>query len=116
MARLVEVKSNYCGDTRPGQQLEAAQQQNADLCIPVSAKAVTLHTILLGVGETCHMAVPLISKATGAGPPSVSFSLIKEWRVSSAHVPFSEVHYYIRFPPTRSPQGVPLRGHCLAGS
>jgi len=48
---LIEIK--YCEDTRPGQQLVAAQQQHADLCRLISAKAVTLHTILLGVGGTC---------------------------------------------------------------
>eukprot|EP00983_Pelagomonas_calceolata_P037345 1136295-Pelagomonas_calceolata.AAC.4 len=40
--------------TRPGQQLEAAQRQHADLCKDISGKAVTLHTILLGVGGTCY--------------------------------------------------------------
>eukprot|EP00983_Pelagomonas_calceolata_P007665 248777-Pelagomonas_calceolata.AAC.1 len=38
---------------RPGQQLEAAQRQHADLCKLISAKVVTLHTILLGVSGTC---------------------------------------------------------------
>eukprot|EP00983_Pelagomonas_calceolata_P131039 1161738-Pelagomonas_calceolata.AAC.6 len=40
----------------PGQQLEAAQRQHAELCKNISGKAVTLHTImmiLLGVGGTC---------------------------------------------------------------
>eukprot|EP00983_Pelagomonas_calceolata_P004980 163068-Pelagomonas_calceolata.AAC.1 len=40
--------------TRPGQQLEAAQWQHADLCKNVSGKAVTLHTILLGVSGICR--------------------------------------------------------------
>eukprot|EP00983_Pelagomonas_calceolata_P085358 1156533-Pelagomonas_calceolata.AAC.3 len=44
----------YCEDTRPGQQLEASQRQHADHCKLISAKAVTLHTILLGVGGTCY--------------------------------------------------------------
>eukprot|EP00983_Pelagomonas_calceolata_P037000 1136147-Pelagomonas_calceolata.AAC.3 len=48
---LFEIK--YCEDTRPGQQLEAAQRQHADLSKNISGKAVTLHTILLGVGGTC---------------------------------------------------------------
>eukprot|EP00983_Pelagomonas_calceolata_P048928 1141278-Pelagomonas_calceolata.AAC.4 len=46
-----EIK--YCEDTRPGQQLEAAQQQHADLCKNTCGTAVMLHTILLGVGGTC---------------------------------------------------------------
>eukprot|EP00983_Pelagomonas_calceolata_P009324 301445-Pelagomonas_calceolata.AAC.1 len=44
----------YCEDTRPGQQLEAAQRHHADLCKTISGKSVTLHTILLGVGGTCY--------------------------------------------------------------
>eukprot|EP00983_Pelagomonas_calceolata_P084953 1156460-Pelagomonas_calceolata.AAC.2 len=44
----------YCEDTRPGQQLEAAQRQHANLCKQlIQAKAVTFHTIILGVGGTC---------------------------------------------------------------
>eukprot|EP00983_Pelagomonas_calceolata_P123098 1160971-Pelagomonas_calceolata.AAC.1 len=39
---------------RPGQQLEAAQRQHADLCKLINATVVTLHTILLGVGGTCY--------------------------------------------------------------
>eukprot|EP00983_Pelagomonas_calceolata_P107208 1159319-Pelagomonas_calceolata.AAC.9 len=39
---------------RHGQKLEAAPRQHADLCKLISAKAVTLHTILLGVGGTCY--------------------------------------------------------------
>eukprot|EP00983_Pelagomonas_calceolata_P081530 1155609-Pelagomonas_calceolata.AAC.3 len=38
---------------RPGQQSQAAHRQDADLCKLSCAKAVTLHTILLGVGGTC---------------------------------------------------------------
>eukprot|EP00983_Pelagomonas_calceolata_P019794 624749-Pelagomonas_calceolata.AAC.2 len=41
-------------DTRPGQQLELAQRQHADLCKDISGKAVTLYTVLLGVGGTCY--------------------------------------------------------------
>eukprot|EP00983_Pelagomonas_calceolata_P120154 1160678-Pelagomonas_calceolata.AAC.1 len=44
----------YCEGTRPGQQLEVAQRQHANLCNPINAKAVTLHTLLLGVGGTCY--------------------------------------------------------------
>eukprot|EP00983_Pelagomonas_calceolata_P012464 399568-Pelagomonas_calceolata.AAC.2 len=50
---------NYCADTRLGQQLETAQRQHADLCKNTSGKAVTLHTILLGVGRTCYTEHPL---------------------------------------------------------
>eukprot|EP00983_Pelagomonas_calceolata_P043340 1138861-Pelagomonas_calceolata.AAC.1 len=53
---LIEIK--YCEDTWPGQQLEVAQWQHADLCKLINAKCVTLHTILLGVGGTCHRAHP----------------------------------------------------------
>eukprot|EP00983_Pelagomonas_calceolata_P051260 1142334-Pelagomonas_calceolata.AAC.1 len=49
---LIEIK--YCEDTRPGRQLEAAQQQHADLCKNINGKVVMLHTILLGVGGTCY--------------------------------------------------------------
>eukprot|EP00983_Pelagomonas_calceolata_P124969 1161166-Pelagomonas_calceolata.AAC.2 len=49
------LSGEYCKDTRPGQQLEAAQRQHADLCKLISAKAVTLHTILLGVSGTCYI-------------------------------------------------------------
>eukprot|EP00983_Pelagomonas_calceolata_P074729 1152670-Pelagomonas_calceolata.AAC.1 len=47
-------------DMRPGQQLEAAQRQHADLrglriCKLISAKVATLHTILLGVTGTCYI-------------------------------------------------------------
>eukprot|EP00983_Pelagomonas_calceolata_P034724 1087783-Pelagomonas_calceolata.AAC.1 len=41
-------------DTRPGRQLERAQQHHADICKNINGKAVTLHTILLGVGGTCY--------------------------------------------------------------
>eukprot|EP00983_Pelagomonas_calceolata_P091789 1157589-Pelagomonas_calceolata.AAC.1 len=46
--------ARYCEDTRPGQQLETAQRQHADPCKNISEKAVTSHTILLGVGGTGH--------------------------------------------------------------
>eukprot|EP00983_Pelagomonas_calceolata_P125797 1161238-Pelagomonas_calceolata.AAC.3 len=49
---LIEIK--YCKDTRPGHQSEVAQRQHSDLCKLTSAKVVTLHTILLGVGGTCY--------------------------------------------------------------
>eukprot|EP00983_Pelagomonas_calceolata_P044797 1139457-Pelagomonas_calceolata.AAC.5 len=35
-AHLIEIK--YCEDTRPQHQLDAAKQQHADLCTPISAK------------------------------------------------------------------------------
>eukprot|EP00983_Pelagomonas_calceolata_P037567 1136394-Pelagomonas_calceolata.AAC.12 len=44
----------YCEDTRPGQRSEVAQRQHANLCNLTNAKAVTLHTIVLGVGGTCY--------------------------------------------------------------
>eukprot|EP00983_Pelagomonas_calceolata_P043006 1138731-Pelagomonas_calceolata.AAC.5 len=49
---LTEIK--YCEDTRPGQQLEAAQRQHADFCKLISAKAATVYIILLGVGGICY--------------------------------------------------------------
>eukprot|EP00983_Pelagomonas_calceolata_P062413 1147305-Pelagomonas_calceolata.AAC.2 len=49
--QLIDIK--YCENTRPGQQLEAAQRQHADLCKSISGKAVKSHTLLLGVGVTC---------------------------------------------------------------
>eukprot|EP00983_Pelagomonas_calceolata_P053724 1143405-Pelagomonas_calceolata.AAC.1 len=48
--QMIEIK--YCEDTRPGQQLEAAQWQHADFLKNVSGKAVTLLDTLLGVGGT----------------------------------------------------------------
>eukprot|EP00983_Pelagomonas_calceolata_P020296 640642-Pelagomonas_calceolata.AAC.1 len=48
------IQNKNCGDTRPGQQLEAAQGQHTDLCTNVSGDAVMLNTILLGVGENCY--------------------------------------------------------------
>eukprot|EP00983_Pelagomonas_calceolata_P051026 1142228-Pelagomonas_calceolata.AAC.1 len=50
---LVEIK--YCEDTGPQHQLDAAKQQHADLCKYISAKAVTIHPIILGVRGTCHI-------------------------------------------------------------
>eukprot|EP00983_Pelagomonas_calceolata_P050885 1142180-Pelagomonas_calceolata.AAC.2 len=49
---LIEFKC--CEDTRSGQRLDAAQRQRADLCKNISGKAVSLHTIPLGVGGTCY--------------------------------------------------------------
>eukprot|EP00983_Pelagomonas_calceolata_P023711 746521-Pelagomonas_calceolata.AAC.1 len=43
---LIEIK--YCEETRPRHQLDTAKQQHADLCKLISAKAVTIHPILLG--------------------------------------------------------------------
>eukprot|EP00983_Pelagomonas_calceolata_P070591 1150847-Pelagomonas_calceolata.AAC.1 len=53
---LIEIK--YYEDVRPGQQLEAAQRQHADLCKLINAKVVTLHTTILGVGGTCYTEHP----------------------------------------------------------
>eukprot|EP00983_Pelagomonas_calceolata_P004937 161893-Pelagomonas_calceolata.AAC.1 len=47
------IKTKYYEDARPGQHVEAAPRQYADLCKNRCGKAVTLHTILLGIGETC---------------------------------------------------------------
>eukprot|EP00983_Pelagomonas_calceolata_P003519 114473-Pelagomonas_calceolata.AAC.1 len=55
---LFEIK--YCEATTPGQQLEAAKRQHADLGKLISAKTVTLHTILLGVCGTCYIKHTLI--------------------------------------------------------
>ena len=49
---LIEIK--YCEDTRPEHQLAAAQQQHAQLCNLIDAKAVTIQSILLGVCGTCY--------------------------------------------------------------
>eukprot|EP00983_Pelagomonas_calceolata_P061822 1146993-Pelagomonas_calceolata.AAC.5 len=46
--------TQYCEDTRPQHQLNAAKQQHADLCKLISAKAATIHPILLGVGGTIY--------------------------------------------------------------
>jgi hypothetical protein len=45
---LIEIKS--CEDTRPHNQLSAAQEQHKGLCSILQRASVTLHTILLGVG------------------------------------------------------------------
>eukprot|EP00983_Pelagomonas_calceolata_P117588 1160429-Pelagomonas_calceolata.AAC.3 len=55
---LIEIK--HCEGTRPGQRLEAAQRQHADLCKLISAKAATLHTILIGVSGICYIKHTLI--------------------------------------------------------
>ncbi len=49
---LVEVK--YCGDTRPGHQLEASRKQHEVLCKRLKAKKFILHTIPLGVGGSIY--------------------------------------------------------------
>eukprot|EP00983_Pelagomonas_calceolata_P117012 1160375-Pelagomonas_calceolata.AAC.3 len=51
---LTEMK--YCEDTRPGAQLEAAQQQHSELCKQLQGAEITLYTILLGVGGTIYTA------------------------------------------------------------
>eukprot|EP00983_Pelagomonas_calceolata_P133904 1162011-Pelagomonas_calceolata.AAC.4 len=48
------IEFRYCEDTRPGQELETAQRQHAEICRNINGKAVTLHTILLGVGGSCY--------------------------------------------------------------
>jgi hypothetical protein len=50
---LIEIK--FCEDTRPEHQLNAAKQQHADLCKLISAKVVTIHPILLGVGGSIYI-------------------------------------------------------------
>eukprot|EP00983_Pelagomonas_calceolata_P108147 1159422-Pelagomonas_calceolata.AAC.4 len=62
---MIEIK--YCEDTRPGQQLEAAQRHHADLCKLISAKVVTLHTILLGHVQRLQL-VGLSHASSCAGP------------------------------------------------
>eukprot|EP00967_Tisochrysis_lutea_P106194 scaffold162571_cov16-Tisochrysis_lutea.AAC.1 len=42
------IRIEDCEDTRPGQQVKAAERQHADLYKNSSGKAVTLNTILLG--------------------------------------------------------------------
>eukprot|EP00983_Pelagomonas_calceolata_P069355 1150339-Pelagomonas_calceolata.AAC.2 len=49
---LIEIK--YCEDLRPGQQLESAQPQRADLC-QLGAETVNLSTIFLGVSGTYYI-------------------------------------------------------------
>eukprot|EP00983_Pelagomonas_calceolata_P070335 1150751-Pelagomonas_calceolata.AAC.3 len=53
-ARHLTEEQHNCPHTRSGRQLEVAQRQHAYLCKNTSGKAVTLHTILLGVGGTCY--------------------------------------------------------------
>eukprot|EP00983_Pelagomonas_calceolata_P080392 1155124-Pelagomonas_calceolata.AAC.10 len=50
----MQTASKFQGTHRPGQQFEVAQRQHAILCNLIIAEAVTLQTILLGVGGTCH--------------------------------------------------------------
>ena len=49
---LIEIK--YCEDTRPQNQLSAAQKQHKGLWSILQEVSVTLHTILLGVGGTIY--------------------------------------------------------------
>ena len=49
---LIEIK--YCEDTRPQNQLRAAQEQHKGLCSILHGASVTLHTILLELGGTIH--------------------------------------------------------------
>ena len=42
----------YCENTRPQNQLSAAQEQHKGLCSILQGAPVTLHPILLGVGGT----------------------------------------------------------------
>jgi len=46
--------SMYCEDTRPQNQLFAAQEQHKGLCSTLQGASVTLHNILLGVGGTIN--------------------------------------------------------------
>jgi len=48
--QLTEIK--YCENTRPQNQLSAAQEQQECLCTIFQGAFVTVHTILLGVGGT----------------------------------------------------------------
>ena len=50
---LVEIK--YCEDTRPGNQLAAAQEQHRVLNEQLEGGQITLHTILLGVGGSIYI-------------------------------------------------------------
>eukprot|EP00983_Pelagomonas_calceolata_P083262 1156126-Pelagomonas_calceolata.AAC.3 len=52
--RVHLIEAEYCEDSRPGQQVETAQRQHADLCNDISGQAVTSHTIFLGVGGTSY--------------------------------------------------------------
>eukprot|EP00983_Pelagomonas_calceolata_P059669 1146038-Pelagomonas_calceolata.AAC.1 len=60
-----QIGHTYAGEhaksrqyTRPGQELEAAQRQHTDLSKLISAKVVTLHTILLGVAGPAILIIP----------------------------------------------------------
>eukprot|EP00983_Pelagomonas_calceolata_P014479 461157-Pelagomonas_calceolata.AAC.1 len=48
------LKIKYFEDRKLGKQSEAAQRQHADLFKLINVKAVTLRTILLGMGGTCN--------------------------------------------------------------
>jgi hypothetical protein len=48
------IKIKYCEDTRPQNQLSAAQEQHRGLLTILKTASVTLHTILLGVGGMCN--------------------------------------------------------------
>ena len=54
---LVEIK--YCEDTRPGNQLAAAQEQHRVLNEQLEGGQITLHTILLGVGGSIYIPLTL---------------------------------------------------------
>jgi len=49
---LIEIK--YCEDTRPQNQVSAAQEQHKGLCSILQKASVTLHIILLGVSGTIN--------------------------------------------------------------
>ena len=49
---LIEIK--YCEDTRPQNQLSAAQELHKGLCSILHGASITLHTIHLGVGGTVY--------------------------------------------------------------
>eukprot|EP00983_Pelagomonas_calceolata_P054561 1143740-Pelagomonas_calceolata.AAC.2 len=51
---LIEIKN--CKDTRPGDQLEASQQQHNEPCKQLYGSDITLHTILLGAGGIIYTA------------------------------------------------------------
>eukprot|EP00967_Tisochrysis_lutea_P069284 scaffold91023_cov20-Tisochrysis_lutea.AAC.1 len=47
---LVDIK--YCKDTRPGNKLKVAQQQQRDFCKNINGRTVAFHTVLLSVNGT----------------------------------------------------------------
>ena len=53
LVHLIEIK--YCEDTRPENQLAAAQEQHSQLEIQLAGAQVTLCTIFLGVGGTIYI-------------------------------------------------------------